>query len=108
MNLDLIKFISEYNRLKMISIHEPLEMLKKLSQNRNDEVPIARQTYRLGIINFDTDFFEKAVAETNFNLNEILKNTNGLELTIKDFLTFIAIQVGEEVAKFYDKEVDEI
>jgi len=108
MNLNLITFISEYNRLKMISIHEPLEMLKKLSQTHNDEVLIARLTYRAGIINFDTDFFEKAVAATNFNLDEILKNTNGLEMTMKDFLTFIAIQVGEEVAKFYDREVAKI
>ncbi|NML70803.1 hypothetical protein HHL23_13505 [Chryseobacterium sp. RP-3-3] len=108
MNLNLITFISEYNRLKMISIHEPLEMLKKLSQNHNDEIHIARLIYRSEIINFDTDFFEKAVAATNFNLDEILKNTNGLEMTMKDFLTFIAIQVGEEVARFYDKEVDKI
>ncbi|SDQ40282.1 hypothetical protein SAMN05421664_1470 [Chryseobacterium soldanellicola] len=108
MNLNLITLISEYNRLKMISIYEPLEVLKKLSQTHNDEVLIARLTYRSGIINFDTDFFEKAVAATNFNLDEILKNTNGLEMTMKDFLTFIAIQVGEELAKFYDKEVDKI
>ncbi len=73
MNLDLITFISEYNRLKMISIHEPLEMLKKLSQAHNDEVPFARLTYRLGIINFDTDFFEKAVAATNLIWMKFLK-----------------------------------
>lgn len=108
MNLNLITFISEYNRLKMISIHEPLEMLKKLSQTHNDEVIMASLTYRLGIINFDTNFFEKAVAETNFNLEEILKNSSGLEITMKDFLTLIAIQIGEEVAKFYDIEVDKI
>lgn len=108
MDLNLITFISEYNRLKMISIHEPLEMLKKLSQTHNDEVLIASLTYRAGIINFDTDFFEKAVAASNFNLDEILKNTNGIEMTMKDFLIFITIQIGEEVAKFYDKEVSKI
>lgn len=108
MNLNLITFISEYNRLKMISIYEPLEMLKKLSQSHNDEVLMASLTYRLGIINFDADLFEKAVIGTNFNLEEILKISSGLEMTMKDFLTFIAIQVGEEVAKFYDVEVDKI
>ncbi len=108
MNLDLITFISEYNRLKMISLHEPLEMLRKLSQTHNDELIIASLTCRLGIINLDTVFFEKAAAATNFNLDEILKNSNGLEMTMKDFLTFIAAQVGEEVAKFYDKEVAKI
>ncbi|MGG7437383.1 hypothetical protein ACQ7CU_04810 [Chryseobacterium arthrosphaerae] len=108
MNLDLITFISEYNRLKMISIHEPLQMLKKLSQTHNDEVLMASLTYRLEIINLDTVAFEKAVDATNFNLDDILKISNGLEMTMKDFLTFIAVQVGEEVAKFYDKEVDKI
>ncbi|WP_415326256.1 hypothetical protein [Chryseobacterium sp. MMS23-Vi53] len=108
MNLNLIMFISEYNRLKMISIHEPLEMLKKLSYTQNDELPIARLTYRLGITNFDIDLFEKAVAKTNFDLDEILKTPNGLEIIRKDFLTILAIQVGEEVAKYYDEEVDKI
>lgn len=30
MNLNLITSISEYNRLKMISIHEPWEILKAI------------------------------------------------------------------------------
>lgn len=108
MNLDLITFITEYNRLKMISIQEPLDMLRRLSRTHNDEMPMATLTYRWGIINLDKVAFEKAVAESNFNLEEILKTPSGLEMTRKDFLIFIAIQIGEHVAKYYDKEVEKI
>jgi hypothetical protein len=108
MNLDLITFISEYYQLKMDSIHEPLEMLRNLSQTHNDEVLMASMAYRSQIIDLDTAFFEKAITATNFNLDEILKNPSGLESTMKQLLIFIALQIGEEVAKFYDKEVEKI
>lgn len=54
----------------MISIQEPLDMLRKLSLTHNDEVPMATLTYRSGIINLDKVAFEKAVAAANFNLDE--------------------------------------
>jgi hypothetical protein len=75
MNLDLITFISEYYQLKMDSIHEPLEMLRNLSQTHNDEVLMASMAYRSQIIDLDTAFFEKAITATNFNLDEILKKS---------------------------------
>ncbi|GAA5097751.1 hypothetical protein GCM10023210_33100 [Chryseobacterium ginsengisoli] len=108
MNINLISFISEYNRAKMISIYEPLEVLKKLSERDGDELAIASLTYRLEILNFDENAFEKALANTNFNLEEKLKTVNGVEITTKDFLKIISMEIGKEVARYYDGEVEKI
>ncbi|MGE8534835.1 MAG: hypothetical protein ACN6OJ_09660 [Chryseobacterium sp.] len=106
--MDLITFISEYNRLKMISIHEPLENLKKLSERHADEVGIASLLDRIKISGFDEEIFNQAIAQSNFDLDEKLVTEVGFEISMKELLKIISLEIGKNVAEYFSKEVEKI
>lgn len=106
----IFTFITEYNREKMITTYEPLESLKKMLKTDLEEARIASLTYRLGIVNFDEKVFEKALTTVNFNvpLDEKHDAENGIQISLRDILKVLSMDINLKVADYYDLKVKEL